>query len=909
MKRFLIIFSFWVYSISSSFGQEKLFIPFDYTGLSFEEFVKKAESEMGLRFFYKQDWVAGLKMPGRLSCTEISCVLDSLFHKTNVRYVIEKDRVVITGKYEIVLLDAASRKPVNSAPITMLINESREKENEEIKTMTIGNAAEKNKQGNVVMTGFVINKDTREPIEGANVYIPSTGSGATTNRNGFYSLTLPRGTYQLQLSFIGMFEKKLNLNLFGNGQLSIEMDSKLIPLREIVVSSRRSTSIEKMETGVEKFNISSVKLLPTSLGEADLIKNLNHLAGVQSAGEGSSGYNVRGGSEDQNLILLHGAPLYNPSHFFGFFTSINSDAIKDATLYKGGIPARYGGRISSVLDIESKDGNYEEIKGNAGISPIAAHLTVEGPLIKDTLSFNLSLRTTYSDWLIDIIDVESLKNTRISFMDFNGRVSYRVNDKNKLDISGYYSSDYFVSNFNTSYKYSNNITSLNWNHIIRKGKIFNLSINNSNYMYSNADSVDPIAAYILRHRINSSSISAEVNLANGRNDINYGIGTVFYSVIPGDISAPVEYSRIQPRSLAKERASELALWISDKFKLTDFLSINAGIRLSAFSSFGPRDVLTYDEGFSKTSLTVNDTINYSKGELTSFYFSPEFRFSMNFRLSENNSLKLSYNRTSQNIHLLSNSYSISPTATWKLSDHYLSPEKGDQYSIGIYHVFKKSGAEIFAESYYKIVNDMFDYKGGSSILMEDHLEQFLVPTMGKAYGIEAGFRKTEGRFLFSAAYTYSRSLSRSTGKYRDELINSGKWYPSNFDKPENLSVTLQYLYSRRFSFSTEYTHFTGRPITYPVATYYLNGVQMIQYSERNKYRLPDYSRLDVSARFSGNLKSHKIAHPSLTISVYNVLSNENAFSVYFVGNGWRVNGYKMSIFGRAFPTMTFSFDF
>jgi hypothetical protein len=380
-------------------------------------------------------------------------------------------------------------------------------------------------------------------------------------------------------------------------------------------------------------------------------------------------------------------------------------------------------------------------------------------------------------------------------------------------------------------------------------------------------------------------------------------------VQPGSLNPASSLSKILQDSIGNEKALEAGLWLDDKFKVTNYFSFTAGIRLSSFFSFSPQTVLAYNPAYSKTSSSVTDTLHFSSTEATGRYGGPELRMSLNFRISDKSSVKVNYNRTRQYIHLLSNTYSISPTATWKLCDYYLKPEVGDQYAAGIYQILGNGSYEISAEGYYKQLKNMIEFKGGSTLTMAENVEQYIVNARGKAYGLELEIKKTEGKVRYSVGYAYSRSLVQSTGVFKEEIINKGEWYPSNFDKPNSFIATFQYLYSRRFSFSADYTYSTGRPVTFPLATYYLNDIMMIQYSDRNRYRIPDYSRLDISVKVSGNLKSHRIAHPWWIFSVYNLASTENAYSVYFVQKGSNVYGYKLSVFGRAFPSVTFSFDF
>jgi Outer membrane receptor proteins, mostly Fe transport len=701
----------------------------------------------------------------------------------------------------------------------------------------------------------------------------------------------------------------VNINLYGQGEMNIEMNSTLIPLKETVVSADRNMVLKRYEVGAEKINITSFRLLPTSMGESDIIKSVLLLPGVQTVGEGSAGFNVRGGSADQNLIIMDGSPFYNTSHFFGFFSAVNSDIIKDVTLYKGGIPSRFGGRISSILDIGTRDGSMKEFKGNAGISPITTHFVVEGPLKKDTSSFIITGRTTYSNWIFKLIDNPALQRSRASFYDVNAKFTYDINKNNRLDFSSYLSHDSFRFNSDTTYSYDNSIVNARWRHFFNSRFLSLMTLNNSNYRYDISGESGTAEAFILSHRINSTGLKGDFNYFLGRNEINFGTDLTWYDVIPGSYKPANDSSLVKPVSLAKERALEAALYIDDKFVLNEYVSLNAGIRFSSFFVFGPETLLLYDPGFTRSRSSVIDTLSYKASHLTKLYGGPELRFSINFKLTNSSSLKINYNRTRQYLHLLSNSTSISPTDTWKLCDYYLKPQIGDQYAIGFYQMLYGKSVEASAEIYYKSINNMVDYKGGTSLIMNENIEQDLVGVKGKAYGLELMIKKSEGRVRWSLGYTFARTFLKSTGKFDDEILNKGKWFPANFDRPNDLVFTFNYLFSRRFSLSANYTYSTGRPVTYPVSSYYLNDIYIIYYSDRNKYRIPDYSRLDLSFRFSGNLKSHKIANPNWTFSVFNLLGRQNVYSEYFNNINNQVVGYKLSVFGEAIPSVTLSFDF
>ncbi len=902
----IILLSLWL----NLEAQEKYNISANYRDLPFTDFVTRVEGSIHVKFFYKNEWVKDLKLGDYPECTSLSCIMDNLLKGTSLYYYIDNSgNVFITNSYAVKVSNIPVEKNNKFLPPTDYSSSAENQQTTVNVSVEIGNPAEKNKQGNVVISGYITNKVTKEPVSGVTVFIQKLSTGTISNEYGYYTLSLPRGVHLLQFSFIGMREKVISLNLNGGGELNVDMNSVLIPLKETIVSAQKSVTLQRFEVGAEKINITSFKLLPTSMGESDIIKSILLIPGVQSVGEGSAGFNVRGGSADQNLILLYGAPIYNSSHFFGFFSAVNSDIIKDVTLYKGGIPSRYGGRISSVLDIGSKEGNRKEFSGNAGISPITTHISLEGPIIKDTLTYILTARTTYSNWIFGLINDPALQKSRASFYDLNGKITYDLNKNNKIDFSAYTSHDAFRFNADTVYGYNNNIFALKWRHFFNSRLFSTLSINNSSYNYDISSQYLASEAFTLSHRINSTGMKADFNWFLGRNEINFGLDLTRYYVSPGSYLPASDSSLVVPRRIEKERAWEGALYIDDKFLLTDFLSLNVGMRMSTFFSLGPQNVMIYDPGYPKSSSTITDTLNFRSGAVIHKYAGPEFRISLNFRISDKNSFKINYNRTRQYLHLLSNSTSISPTDTWKLSDYYLKPQIGDQVAIGFYEMLFKSNFEASAELYYKEIKNMIDFKGGTNLIMDDNIEKDIVNVRGKAYGLELVLKKTEGKIRYSIGYTYSRTFIRSLGTFSDEILNSGKWFPANFDKPNDLIVTFNYLFSRRISFSSNYVWSTGRPITYPIATYRVSDKLMVTYSDRNEYRIPDYSRLDLSLRVNGNLKSHRIAHPCWTFSVYNVLGKQNVYSIYFKKEGEVVNGYKLSVFGRAIPSVTFSFDF
>lgn len=907
--RFFILSVVLLFSVTAE-AQQELTIKWDYSKQTFGEFAASAEKELGLRFFYSGEWVKDLKPGDFPGINQIPELLDNLFRGRSLFWFTDNSgNLVITRNFAVKIPGTGSPADSNYIPPSDYNLNGPGRELTENSLFEIGNPSERNRPGNVTISGYVINRDTREPVAGATILVQKLFAGTTSNDYGFYSLTLSRGIHLLQFSFIGMREKQISVNLFGQGELNVEMNSMLIPLKETTVSAVKNITLKRYETGMEKINISSFRLMPTSLGESDIIKSVLLIPGVQTVGEGSAGFNVRGGSSDQNLIMIYGAPVYNSSHFFGFFSAVNPDIIKDATLYKGGIPSRYGGRISSVFDIVSKEGNKKEYSGNAGISPITTHVMIEGPIKKDTCSFIVAGRTTYSDWLLKLINYSGLKKSMASFYDINGKITYDISKDDRIELSSYISHDSFRFQSDTLYSYNNNIQAVRWRHFYNRRLFSVISLNNSHYMYEISGMTRSPEAFKMAHSINSTGLKADFNWYKGRSEVNYGLDLTYYSVLPGSYKPAADSSLVIPKVIQRQRGLETGAYIDEKFILTENISINGGLRISSYHAVGPESYYLYDKSRSRNPSNRIDTVQFAKNRIYKNYAGPEFRISLNFRTSLRSSLKINYNRTRQYLHLLSNTTSISPTDTWKLSDYYLKPQIGDQYALGFYQILFNNRLETSAELYYKEVKNMSDFKDGTRLIMNENITEDLVNVKGKAYGLEMMVRKDGGKFRWSVGYTYSRTFLKSSGRFPDEIINKNGWFPASFDKPNDLSVTLNYLFSRRISFVSGYTWSTGRPVTYPVSTYYMDNLLLIHYSDRNKYRIPDYMRLDVSLKISGNLRSHKLANPHWIFSVYNLLGRKNVYSVYFKNENGQITGYKLSVFGQAIPSVSFNFDF
>ena len=879
-----------------------------FDNIDFDQFVIKAERLFAVRFFYDEASVRNLKTTGS-GCRTIHCALDNLFRGTSLYYLIEDSgNIIITSGYSINIPGKTVSSVSNLLPPGLYDMSEGGNAGPGNSIVEIGNPAERNREGNAAVSGYITNTETKEPLQGVTVYVQKLSTGTVSNQYGYYNISLPRGVHSLQFSFIGMKEKRVTLVLNGPGSLDMDMKSVLVPLKEAIITAGKTLTLQRFETGSEKISISALKMLPTSMGETDILRSVFLVPGVVSAGEGSAGFNVRGGSADQNLVLLYGAPVYNPSHFFGFFSAVNSDVIKDVTLFKGGIPSRYGGRASSVIDINARDGNRKEFAGNAAISPISAHFSVEGPVLKDTLTYFLAARTTYSNWVLDLIDNPAVRGSRAAFYDINGKVVYDPDRNNKIDFSVYSSHDDFRFHSDTVYTYENMITALKWRHFFNTRFLSSFTLNNSLYNYDISSKSVAAEAFSLSHKINSSGFRADFNLFLGKNEFNSGSELTRYSVLPGIYTPAHDSSMVVKREAGRESAWESALYFEDRITFSDLLSLNLGIRLSSFLVTGPASVRVYNQDYPKSLSTIYDTLYYHAGSLIKSYGGPEIRIAANLRIDDTRSLKLNYNKTRQYLHLLSNSTSISPTDIWKLSDYYIKPQSADQLSAGYYQLLPDN-IEASAEAFYKKLRNMIDFKGGTSIIMNESIEKDIINVNGKAYGIELLIKKPEGKIRYSLGYTYSRTLIRSETNFKDEILNHGKWFPANQDRPHDLTLMFSYIFSRRLSLSADYKWSTGRPVTFPLTAYRMYDDLLLYYSDRNKYRLPDYSRLDFSMRVNGNLRSKKLANPYFNFSVYNVLGRKNVYSVFFRDDGKSFRGYSLSVFGTAIPSLSFGFDF
>ena len=686
-------------------------------------------------------------------------------------------------------------------------------------------------------------------------------------------------------------------------------------LDEIVVVGGRQSAVKNPMMGSEKFKPQLLKNIPSAFGESDIMKIVLTLPGVTTVGEASSGYNVRGGATDQNLILFNGGTVYNPSHLFGLFTSFNSDAVEDVELFKSSIPVEYGGRISSVLKVTSKEANMQKLTGSASIGVLTSKANIEIPVIKDHVSLLLNGRTTYSDWILKKLPEKSgYKNGTANFYDFGGVLTWKLNNMHRLKLYGYWSKDKFSFSTQDSYGYQNRNVSAEWRSILNERITATLSAGLDHYDYFNEDWGMPTTAARLSFGIDQlwGKLHLRHHLSE-KQTLSYGLSVQHYNVQAGKYEPLGEESCVMTNQLQKEKALESAVYIDYEHSLTDQLSVSAGLRYSMFNALGPRDVNLYSDNELPVESSLLET-RYETGIIKT-YHAPELRLSVRYALKENLSLKAGFNTMHQYIHKVSNTSIMSPTDIWKLSDFNIKPQNGWQVAAGIYSETADKNYELSAEVYYKHIGDYLNYRSSAVLLMNPHLETDVISTKGKAYGLELQAKKPIGKLNGWVSYTFSRSLLRQDDERVAMPLNDGDWYPSEYDRPHEVKAVLNYKFTERYSLSSNFNYATGRPTTLPAGKYYDSRNQkfMPYYTDRNTYRIPDYIRLDLAFNIEPTHKLTSFLHTSFSIGVYNALARKNAYNIYYVtekvGMVEEIKGYKLSVFGTAIPYVSLNIRF
>lgn len=883
--------------------------------------MSKLETETGYHFYYDQAIFDSLTVTLNVNRQRLDTVLNRAFRNTRFTFTLVPERqVVFLTKGRIVQanidlgLPAAlnNNAPVLAGGVAQTTDEDEKKAVEattENKLYVIGTQTNGAVAGTATLAGYVRDIKSGEPVVGASIYVVELKNGVATDQFGFYSLTVPKGKYLLQVKGLGMRDTRRQVAIYTDGRLNIEMQEQVTTLREVKISAEKVANVRSTELGVTRLDIKAIKQVPSVFGEADILRVVLTLPGVQSVGEASTGFNVRGGSADQNLILLNDATIYNPAHFFGFFSTFNPDIVKDVQLYKSSIPANYGGRLSSVLEVNNREGNNKIFTGSAGIGLLTSRLNVEGPIIKDRTSFIFGGRVTYSDWLLNLLP-KTYQRSKASFYDMNLDISHQIDEKNNLYLTSYISNDSFRLNSDTTYGYSNKNIGIRWKRNYNNKLYSVLSAGYDRYDYNVESLKNPTNAYRLGFDINQTNLKLNfVYYKDHKNTINFGLSSIYYKLHPGTFTPSGSKSLIKEDIIPAEQALESAIYVSDKYDITNQLTFDLGLRYSFYNYLGPANINNYAPNLPRTEANQLGSTSYSGGKFIKNYGGPEVRASFRYALGSDFSIKAGYNTLRQYIHLLSNTTAIAPTDVWKLSDPNIKPQYGQQVSFGLYKNLQNNTIETSVEVYYRRMKDFLDYRSGATLVLNHQIEQDVISTRGKAYGAEFLIRKTAGKLNGWVSYTYSRTFLRQDDITQGDLVNGGAYYPANYDKPHSFNFAGNYRFKHRYSMSVNLVYSTGRPITFPIARYYYGGAERVLYSDRNAARIPDYIRGDISLNIDGNHKVNQKFHNSFTIGIYNITGRQNAYSTYFINEGGVIKGYKLSIFASPIPFINYNIRF
>lgn len=770
-------------------------------------------------------------------------------------------------------------------------------------------------QEKFTLSGTITDHLSNETLIGVNMVFPELQTGTITNEYGFYSITLTKGTYKVQISYLGYHSLSETITMDENKTINFKLSESNQSLDEIVITENvEKLNIRKPQMSVNSLSINTIKQMPVVLGEVDVIKSITLLPGVSNAGEGSSGFNVRGGAVDQNLILLDEATIFNSSHLFGFFSVFNPDAIKDLKLYKGGIPAKYGGRVSSVLDIYQKEGNSNKFQMNGGIGIVSSRLLAEGPIVKEKSSFLLGGRSSYAHLFFPLFDLDS----KAYFYDLNTKISLNINKNNNIYLSGYFGRDVFQISDSFDNSYGNTMLNFRWNHLYSDRLFSNMSLIYSDYYYGltlkfvEFDWTSGIKNFNLKYDL-KHYISSDFKL-------EYGLNSLYINFNPGEINPTTDTSGINPYDLIKKYAFENAIYIDAEHQLSREFAISYGLRLSSFHRLGQSELNIYE---SNEPVSFNEELQiyenaepigvdtYKRSDVIASYQNLEPRLAMVYQFNDNSSIKASYNRMSQYLHLLSNTSSPTPLDVWAPSGKYIKPQLLDQVALGYFQTFKDNKYALEVETFYKKIKNRIDYIDGANLIANDAIEQVVLNGKARAYGLEFLLRKNEGRLQGWIAYTLSKSEQQTPGRTAHETgINNGNWYLTPYDKTHDLSVTASYYLNRKWNLSSNFVFQTGQPSTFPNGQYEYNGVKIPNYDTRNSSRLTNYHRLDLAANYTPKPNSTKRWKGEWVFGIYNVYGRKNAASIVFKEN--QDTGFneasRLALFG-IIPSISYNFKF
>lgn len=887
------------------------------------ELFTQLENTTGCRIFCEQEAADSVFVSLSGNYASVSEVLQKALQGTQWEFsslnektfFILKEQQVITSLPDNYFLKVATERIDSTdyrAQASSLFGMKREqKASSENRVYEIGDPNAQSIPNKVKLAGILTDFRTGEPVSGVAIYIKEPLIGVTTDAFGYYSIELPSGRQELEIKGMGMKDTRRQVMLYGDGKLDIELEEQIYALKEVTVSSEKIARVRGLNLGVEQLKAKDIKNIPMAFGELDVLKVITSLPGVKSVGEVSGGFNVRGGATDQNLILFNDGTIYNPTHLFGIFSAINGDVVKDMELYKSSIPVKYGGRLSSVLDINGKEGNKKDFKGSASIGLLTSKVMLEGPLFSEKTSFVAAGRTTYSDWILkELPEKSGYKNGSAGFYDLNLSIAHTANQYNSFYVNGYFSQDRFSFDENEKYGYRNANASIKWRHLFNQRFTGVFTAGYDHYSYNTKATENPTTAYTLDFGINQGFAKADfTSYLTDEHTLEFGYNAVYYDLTPGKYLPYSKESLVIPDRIQKEHAAESALYFGDRWEVNPKLSLQAGLRYVMFNAIGPRDYYKYKGGEPLDESTRIDSASVSGSSIYKTYHGPELRLSARYAFSSDFSAKIGFNTLRQHIHKLSNTTVMSPTDTWKLSDANIRPQTGMQVAGGLYKNFDGSAIETSLEAYYKTMDDYLDYKSGARLTMNHTIETDVIRAQGRAYGVEMMIKRTQGKLNGWFSYTYSRTQLRQNDGPVSDRVNRGEWYSADFDKPHDIKLVANYKFTHRFSLSLNCDYSTGRPITLPVSKYEYAGGEFLYYSDRNSMRIPDYFRMDASFNVEPSHHLTLLTHSSISFGVYNLTGRKNAYSVYYTSENGKIKGYKLAIFGVPIPFISYNIKF
>ncbi len=860
---------------------------------SLEQFFIDIEREHSVRFFFQKEWIADYVVDETFQGKNLNEILDEVLRDSGIRYT------VLFG-YAVVLIKDPSLDFKRADLLT-----SASSQRKTIRKLVIGKKHQATRKQSVTLKGVVVSSLNSSPVPNVTISATDIARSIVADPQGAFEFKMPPGSHVVEISQLNYDHYVLDLEIYKDSTLRVELADAPTVLQEVEVSDQ---AIVSRRIGQSTLSMRELKRSPTFLGERDVIKTIQIQPGVTTVGEVAAGFNVRGGGTDQNLVLYDGVPIFNTSHALGFFTAFNPEAVGQVSFYRGGIPAEFGGRASSVLNISSRDGNLEKFSARGGIGIISSHVALEGPIKRDTTSIIASLRSSYSNWLLTTVKSKhtNLDNASLSFYDASMRITHHLSRDSKLTFSAYNSHDGFTLADDTVYNWNNIAASVKLDHAFNEKLFSTFTLGYGSYGYLMEEN-DEGNAFDLRYGVKYPSMKADF-IHSGPHTLSFGLHNTYYSFAPGEIKPTSSASSIRHIDMTKENSLETGLYLSDAFYVSEKLFVEGGFRLSVFNRLGSGKEYLYKSGAPREERNVIDSVQYGGGEIMKTYFGPEPRLSMRYELTNNASIKLGYNRIYQYLHLITNTAAVAPLDIWQSSNTYFKPQRADQVSIGYYRNIKENLFEAFVETFYKHVNNVLDFKDGADLILNDQLETDLIQGKATSYGVEFSLSKTKGRMQGTMNYTYSRSFRTVNGTYDSEKINRGEQFPSNYDQPHVVNLTWRYGFSRRHFFSGNFVYHTGRPMSVPLSYYVVDGIPIADFSERNKYRLPDYHRLDIAFIIEGNHKRKKILDGNWVISFYNVYARRNPYSAFYKPDGNGVlRSYKLSVIGTIIPSVSYTF--